>query len=362
MSPLDFPISKIDSPLTVSGKQFREGEDVCFVRAVTFGPFPAGAFPDEARCQLARIREELGANAIRLFEIPTLPFLHHCAEEGLRVFLTLPWSQHIAFTRERHVLAEADQLLLETIERFRGHPALAGYFVANEIESTLVRWMGWRKVREQLERLIDLGHANDPDTLFAYANYPTTEYLQPRNADFAAFNVYLEDRWSFASYLDRLQNLAGDRPLLLSEFGIDSRTHGEDGQAEILDWHLAEACRAGVAGTTVFAWSDLWQRGGRTIEEYDFGLTRRDRSAKPSLPRLREQWAMIHRPSDEVVRQNEFSPKMSVIVCTYRGSLSLVECLDSLCSLDYENLELIVVNDGGDERVRDLAESYDEIT
>ncbi|MDF1826056.1 MAG: glycosyltransferase [Verrucomicrobiales bacterium] len=359
MSPLDYPVSTIDAPLRVSGKFFCSGNGVNFLKVVTFGPFPAGAFPDEGICQLKSIRDDLGANAIRVYEIPTLLFLHECARYGLRVFITLPWSQHVDFTRESHVLAEADQLLLETIKRFRGHPAVAGYFIGNEIETTLVRWMGKRQVLEQLERLIDLGHANDPDALFAYANYPSTEYLLPRNQDFVAFNLYLEDRESFARYLSRLQNLAGDKPLLISEFGVDAENHGEDVQSEMLKWHVEEACRAGAAGTTVFAWSDLWQRGGNTIEEYSFGLKRRDDTAKPAMGELKEKWGPLQRGSDELPL--EATPSMSVIVCTYRGSATLVECLDSLVALDYPAVELLLVNDGSDNRVSELVAEYDKI-
>ncbi len=251
MSPLEIPVSAIDDPLRVSGKYFREGDDVAFLKVVTFGPFPAGAFPDEGRAELLRIRNELGANTIRVYEIPSLDFMHDCAEIGLRVFITIPWSHHVDFFKNSHILVEVDKRLLETIHQFRGHPALAGYFVGNEIETTLVRWMGRKRVLEQLERLIDLGHANDPDALFAYANYPSTEYLLPRNQDFTAFNLYLETPESLASYLERLQNLAGDKPLLISEFGVDSGAHGEQEQAAMLKWHIEEVCEAGAAGTTM---------------------------------------------------------------------------------------------------------------
>lgn len=359
MSPLDYPVSTIADPLRVSGKFFCSGKGVNFLKVVTFGPFPAGAFPDEGICQLKSIRDDLGANAIRVYEIPTLLFMHECARYGLRVFITLPWSQHVDFTRESHVLAEADQLLLETIKSFRGHPALAGYFIGNEIETTLVRWMGKRKVLEQLERLIDLGHANDPDALFAYANYPSTEYLLPRNQDFVAFNLYLEDRGSFAKYLSRLQNLAGDKPLLISEFGVDAGHHGEAIQAEMLAWHVEETCRAGAAGTTVFAWSDLWQRGGNTIEDYSFGMKRRDDTAKPAMGVMRERWGSLQRGSDQLLLES--TPSISVIVCTYRGSATLVECLDSLSALDYLEVELLLVNDGSDTRVSQLVAEYEAV-
>ncbi|MEC5127572.1 glycosyltransferase [Verrucomicrobiales bacterium BCK34] len=356
MSPLEIPVSAIDDPLRVSGKYFCEGGEVTFLKIVTFGPFPVGTFRDGGRAELERIRKELGANTIRIYEIPTLDFMHDCAEIGLRVFITIPWSQHIDFFKNSHVLAEVDQLLLETIRQFRGHPALAGYFVGNEIETTLVRWMGRKRVLEQLERLIDLGHANDPNALFAYANYPSTEYLLPRNQDFTAFNLYLETPESLAGYLERLQNLAGDKPLLISEFGVDSGAHGEEEQGKMLEWHIEEVCRAGGAGTTIFAWSDLWQRGGATIADWSFGLTRRDATPKPALDVVRECWKPVGRPGELVALAA--TPKVSVIVCTYKGSATLVPCLDSLVALDYPNLELILVNDGGDARVNEIASLY----
>ncbi len=359
MTSSDYPVSAIDEPLRVGGRWFRAGSEPVVVKSVTFGPFPPGALPDEGRGQLGRIRDELGANTLRLFEIPSLDFLHACAGEGLRVFVTLPWTQHVDFLKRRNALAEADRLLLGTIERFRGHPALAGYFVANEVESTMVRWMGADRVVEQIERLIDLGHANDPDALFAYANYPGTEYLLPQNQDFVAFNLYLETREAYAAYLARLQNLAGNKPLFVSEFGLDSGTRGEEGQAETLRWAVEEAARAGVAGLTLFSWSDLWQRGGRTVQGWSFGLTRADGSAKPSLAAVREAWKPWCRPSDGIVLTD--TPKVSVIVCTYRGSATLVKCLDSIVALDYPDFEVIVVNDGGDARVAEIATSYEPV-
>src|SRR5690606_21202195 len=147
--------------------------------------------------------------------------------------------------------------------------------------------------------------------------------------------------------LARLQNLAGNKPLLLSEFGVDSQSHGEEGQAEILKWAVEEAAAAGVAGTTLFSWSDLWQRGGRTVQDWSFGLTRADQSAKPALAAVRGVWEGLRRPADGVVLTK--TPKISVIVCTYRGSATLVKCLDSLVALDYPDFEILVVNDGGDE-------------
>ena len=60
----DIHVSAIKDPLRIGGKWFREGDEPVILKSVTFGPFPAGAFPDEGIGQLARIRGELGANAV----------------------------------------------------------------------------------------------------------------------------------------------------------------------------------------------------------------------------------------------------------------------------------------------------------
>jgi len=356
-SVLDFPVSKVSDPLSIAGKGFRTGENAHFLRAVSFGPFQVGAFPDEGVGELGRIREDLGANALRLYELPSLEFLHACAEAGLRVFLTLPWEQDVDFLRDRLPLLRAGALLTDTIRRFRGHPAVAGYYVGNEIEPTLVRWMGPRRVCEALEQLIDIGHTEDSGVLFSYANTPATEYLLPCNQDFVAFNLRLDTPEALATYLPRLQNVAGNKPLVISEFRADGHLHGESGQADLLARHLEELQKAGVAGTTIFSWSDLRQRPRDGEAEAAWGLTRTDRSAKPAVACVQEAW------SDTRAEIEQFAegPTLAVIVCTYHGSATLVPCLDSLVQLRYPNYEVVVVNDGADPRVSEIVATYDSV-
>jgi O-antigen biosynthesis protein len=354
---LDFPVSKVTDPLRIAGKGFRVGEKSHFLKMVSFGPFQVGAFPDEGIGEISRIRDDLGANALRLYTLPSLEFLHVCAEEGMRVFLTLPWEQDVDFLRDRLPLLRAEALLTETIRRFRGHPAVAGYYVGNEIESTLVRWMGPRRVCEALEQLIDVGHTEDPGVLFSYANKPATEYLLPCNQDFVAFNLRIDMPESLAEYLPRLQNVAGNKPLVVSEFRVDAHLHGEDGQANLLAGHLEELQRAGVAGTTIFSWSDLIKTTESGSSEVAWGLTRGDRSPKPSVDLVREAWSETRREA----ALSSSAPTMGVIVCTYRGSGTLVACLDTLVRQNYPNFEVVVVNDGADARVSEIVATYDAV-
>src|SRR3989454_12533519 len=116
-----------------------------------------------------------------------------------------------------------------------GHRALLCYSLGNEIPAPIARWLGRRKIEQYLERLYRAVKEEDPDGLVTYVNYPTTEYLQLPFLDLVCFNVYLESKDRFESYLARLQNIAGNRPLMMSELGLDSLRNGEDAQARSLD-------------------------------------------------------------------------------------------------------------------------------
>lgn len=349
----------IRSRWKAAGKFFRDGDtgETVFVKAVTWGPFPPDQQPD-LDAELHRVRHQLGANALRVYEVPDRDFLDRCAALGLRVFVGFPWSHHVDFIYDHRLYWDEKERFRRAVAEFRDHPAIAGWFVANEIPATLVRWMDPKKVNRALEGFLEAGREADPEALFSYANYPSTEYLCPRGQDFVSFNIYLENRDNYARYLRRIQHLAGDLPLLIAEFGLDSKAHGDEAQAETMAWHLEETARAGAAGTTLFAWSDRWFRGGETIDGWDFGLTRRDGSAKPALTRVAETWRDWHSPADALKSLDFPRPKMSIVVCSYKGARLLEPCLASFQKLDYPDFEVVVVNDGGDAEVAAVAEKF----
>ena len=53
----------------------------------------------------------------------------------------------------------------------------------------------------------------------------------------------------FDPYLARLHNIAGDRPLVFSEIGFDSTTHGHAGQAALLVNRVESIFEQGSAGS-----------------------------------------------------------------------------------------------------------------
>src|SRR5439155_1036491 len=78
------------------------------------------------------------------------------------------------------------------------------------------------------------------------------------------------------------QNIAEDKPLVLTEFGVDSLREGADRQAELLSWMIRAGFESGVAGTFVFSWTDDWFTGGAQIADWAFGRVDADRQPKPA--------------------------------------------------------------------------------
>src|SRR5262249_25633870 len=140
--------------------------------------------------------------------------------------------------------------------------------------------------------------------------------------------------------LARLHSLIGDRPLVMSELGLDSVRNGEQRQAEVLDWQVRTAFASECAGAFIYAWTDEWYRGGEEVYDWKFGLTTRERKAKPALAAVRQAFA------DSPFARNRQWPRISVVVCSYNGSRTIRETLEGIARLEYPNFEVIVVDDG----------------
>jgi GT2 family glycosyltransferase len=329
----------------VKGKFFYLGEKKLWIRGVTYGTFRPDRFgnqfnsPDVVKSDFAQMASN-GINTVRTYTVPPRWFLDMARDQGLFVMCGLPWEQHVAFMDDRKTASSIEDRIREMIGEIRGHPALLSYAIGNEIPSSIVRWHGRRRTERFIERLYSIAKKEDPDTLVAYVNFPTTEYLQLPFLDFYCFNVYLEEQDRLEAYLNRLQNIAGDRPLVMGEIGLDSRRNGETKQAEVLDWQIRTAFRVGCAGVFVFAWTDEWYRGGYDIEDWDFGLTDRNRRPKEALHVVRKAFSEVPLPPDFPW------PKISVVVCSYNGERTINNCCEDIKKLDYPKFEVIVVDDG----------------
>lgn len=339
----------------VRGKFLWTGEDKFLIRGVTYGPFR----PDSSGVQYRRAAAAAsfvrmarhGINAIRTYTVPPAWLLDEAADSGIRVMIGVPWEQHVTFLDERRRASDIERRVRESVAACAGHPAVLAYAIGNEIPAPIVRWHGARRVERHLAQLCQAAKSADPDALVTYVNYPTTEYLQVPAADFLCLNVYLESQPVFSDYLARLQNLAGDRPLVMGELGLDSRRNGERAQSETLDWQVRTAFDAGCSGVFVFSWTDEWHRGGAEVEDWDFGLTRRDGTPKPALAAVSRAFAGAGQAALPRV------PRVSVVACVYNGAATLQECVDHLARLRYRDYEVIIVDDGSTDGTHAIAQA-----
>jgi GT2 family glycosyltransferase len=344
----------------VRGKFIFIGNEKIYVKGVTYGAFE----PDEEGHEyhdLKKIDEDFeqmaacGINTVRIphttppRELLDLAYKHH-----LYVIVGLSAEQYAGFLIDGGKRAsEIERSILEKVESIAGHPALLCYAIGNEIPAPVVRWLGASRVERYLHGLYRAVKSADPKSLVTYVNYPTTEYLQLPFLDIVSFNVYLESRETLRSYLLRLHNVAGDRPLLMTEIGLDVLRNGEQKQAEVLDWQIRTSFATGCAGAIIFAWTDEWFRAGEAVEDWAFGLTDADRHPKPALRVVSKAFA------ETPFTTSCGTPRFSVVICSHNGAKTIRDCLKALSRQSYSNFETIVVNDGSTDGTGEIAAEYD---
>jgi len=345
-------------PVTVGGKFFFVGDHKLYVRGVSYGPFGASdhgfPFPSESVLETDfRLMAELGANTLRTFTVPPRWLLDRAAENGLRVLVTIPWAEHVCFLDRKDLVAEIRGTVRAAATNLGGHPALFGLLVGNEIPPDIVRWYGPEKVQEFLRTLVDAIKQEAPGTLVSYANFPSTEYLDLTEfLDFVSFNVYLHREEALRRYLSRLQNIAEDKPLVLTEFGVDSIREGEEHQAELVTMMVRAGFESGAAGCFVFSWTDDWFTGGAQIADWAFGLVDAKRGIKPAYRAIQAQYTGPLPP------RLERAPKVSVVICAYNAERTMDTCLESMRTLNYPNYEVVVVNDGSTDRTLAISQEH----
>jgi GT2 family glycosyltransferase len=343
--------------VSVDGKFFRLGAEKFHVRGVAYGPFAPNAAgrpfasPEQTAADFKRIRQ-LNANVVRVYEVPDRWFLDLADEHGLKVLVDVPWNKHLCFLDSAEYREGALEAVRRAVSACVRHPGVFAFSIANEIPPDIARWSGAKAVSAFIDDLAAEAKRIDSECLCTFANYPSTEFLQPRMLDFLCFNVYLHQEPAFKNYLARLQMMADSKPLVLGETGIDSTREGEAKKCEILSWQIEGAFRAGLAGAVVFSFTDDWWREGEPVVDWTLGLTTRDRQPKDSFRAVQEAFARV--PYVSLPR----TPRISVVVASFNGDRTLKSCLESLQRLKYPDFEVILVDDGSTDSTPQIASAF----
>ena len=350
-------ITANDDRIDARGKFLWAGQEKLYVRGVTYGTFRPNkegvTFPSPQMVeQDFSMMSASGINAVRTYTAPPRWLLDSAHRHGFRVLVGLQAERHYAFLHNRRMVREIRKQVKDGARSCASHPAVLAYTLGNEIPATIVRWHGARNVERFLKELHEDVKEEDSSALISYANYPSTEYLDLPFLDLVCFNVFLESQTSYEAYLGRLQNLAGNRPLLVTEIGLDSRRNGETAQGACLDWQVRGAFAAGCAGAFVYSWTDEWYRGGEEVTDWDFGLTSRQRRPKAALQVVRKAFDEVPFPPESAW------PKISVVVCGFNGSRTIRGCLEGIEEIRYPNYETIVIDDGSTDATGDIAREF----
>lgn len=353
-------LAPLAAPVGIEGKFFASRGEKHYVEGVTYGAFRPDADGNEYH-DLERIDRDFaqmaenGINAVRIpHTTPPRSLLDIAQRHGLDVMVGLSAEQLLGYVIDRRRDVDPEEAVRERVRRIAGHPALLCYALGNEIPAHLVRWYGSRRVERYLERLCRAVKDEDRNAIVTYVNYPSTEYLDLAFLDLLCYNVYLERREPLEAYLARLQNIAGDRPLILSEIGLDSLRNGTAEQARSLEWQIGSAFSSGCAGVFVFAWTDEWHRAGEEVHDWAFGITDRERTPKPALATVRAAFGRAP------LAQREW-PRFSVVVCSYDGARTIRACLEGLGRLEYPDYEVIVVDDGSRDGTARIAAEFPDV-
>ncbi len=331
---------------TVDGKFLSVGGERFFVKGVTYGAFAPNSeghqFPERADVALDfSLMRKAGINSILTYTVPPVSLLDQAEEHGIRVIVNTPWMAYVCFLEEAGFRKQVREEVRAAVSSCQRHPAVLMHCVSKEIPPQIVRWHGAKKVEKFLKELYEVAKDVDPESLVSYTNFPTTEYLDLNFVDVFTFNVYLHQRPDFCAYLSRLQHLAGELPFVMTEFGMCSFRHGQDGQSKFLDWQIEEIFDHGAAGAVAFGWTDPFYQDNSLITDWGFGLVDEHRRPKPSYEVVQRRFTR-----DVPFPQDRKWPRISVVVAAYNAGRTLEECLSALQNLRYPDYEVIVVNDG----------------
>lgn len=316
-------VSRGEPLSAVRGEQLFMNHQPVQIRGIHYSPWGPGTGPDGTHPYPERSIVEqdlrrivnLGANTVLIHSAPGW-VADAAAEHGLFVIykLHMSWNDtsEEAFEREsRRALAE--------IESLKSHRGIFLWVLGNEVPRWVVDALGSAVVANRLNGLAGRVRAIDRERLIGHANWPPTKELDLSAMDVVCFNLY--PAWpyevsvrGFGPYLrEVLVPLAGGRPLLITEFGINTLEAGESRQAQVISDCWREIESSGIAGGVVFSWMDEWWKNfdnpipgkGYWEREYapddalrhdedpeeHYGIVRSDRTPKAAYYAVGAMWA-----------------------------------------------------------------------
>jgi len=252
----------------VRGKHLVVDGRSLLVKGVHYGPWRPGTgpgkdYPYPSRQDVEedlRIIRSLNANTILVFDAPAY-VLDLAERHGLKVIYVFHVDWWTIGTPDGEGAVDSIE---RRVGQLRHKPALLAWVLGNEVGSVQLEERGPEPIEDGLHALYRDVNSLDPEHPITHASWPPAKDLDLDFLDFASFNLY--PIWppevvamGYQAYIERvLQPIAGDGPLLISEFGVNTVESGEDGQARLLTESWSAIRDADTAGGVVFEFADEW--------------------------------------------------------------------------------------------------------
>ena len=253
------------SEILVEGRPF-------LVRGVHYSPWRPGTGPgrgfdypgDAELAEDLDLIRELHANTILVYDAPRR-LLDLAAQRGLRVIYTfnILWWQ---LAREEG--EPADEIGASIASRARelaGHPSLLAWMVGNEVPGWVIDHLGGDAVARTLSGFRQRIRSAGSELPVCHGNWPLTRTLDlDREMDLLCYNIYpfYPTEVAAAGYerflSEEVMPRANGRPVVVTEFGINTLEASEQGQSTILQRCWRDLLAAGAQGGVVFAFADEW--------------------------------------------------------------------------------------------------------
>jgi hypothetical protein len=268
-----------------------------FVRGIHYGPWRPGTGPNK-KYPYPSLRDiESDFEIIRRTHANTV-LIYDAPPEVLDLAQRYNFKVIYVFALDWYAVGGPEQTALtdrirERVTYLRSKPALLAWLLGNEVPGQVLQSRGEAPIVAGLRELYSAVKAADPSHPVSHANWPPARRLDLSFLDFVCFNVY--PLWppevaamGFGRFIETvLRPIAGDKPLLISEFGANTIEAGDDGQARLVRDSWRDLIRAGAAGGVVFEFADEWWKN------YD----------NPAHPG--DWWTRVPAPDDELTQDQD---------------------------------------------------------
>jgi len=254
--------------LEIKGKDIYLDGNKFIIRGIQYSPWRSGTGPNKNYpypapnliAQDLTLISKMHVNTILVYDAPAF-VLDLAKKDNLFVIYTFSIYWNAMGTKD--FKNEKEKILIK-VKLLKDQPNILAWELGNEIPIELTQKVSQDTIEKEMKDLYNSIKAIDPHHFISHGNWPPTKSLKFDFFDFQSFNVY--PVWppevvahGYGNYISEfLQPVAGNKPLLISEFGVNSLEGGEAGQARIVGQCWKELIEAKACGGVVFSFADEW--------------------------------------------------------------------------------------------------------